>query len=847
MIDEKFLNNLISNSFYPETLANIIGMERDETVEYADFGHFFKLDSCCSISLGLCENNSDNVTAGGASSCNDLSEVSIKNVCDVLNANNFPAVSQKNADDPSKILVTGSGIQLPFQTAEDSLSMLSDIVDVLKENKDVRIRGYAHHLVKDSLTMAKIGTFTTEAKIEDNVQNANILAEYGISKETFINEMLTDAKDIALSADEIHNLENNVGISLYRGGTLGSRPYAVVTNVESKKLVYASANFADASYYANIHNDKGYKSSDGTRYGFIYEYELSNNQKFYTNWGLESGAKGKKIDEQTYETDIYNNKNRLKNIYFKCGNVVCKITDENGYISKKWADFAKLHDPVNCMDSENLVVRNNVMYEAAQEDRALCSYSKRKYNYEDLSVEEIQKYMSGNQSVRLTGTIKNTGIFENIDTPFIIKNACIENVNLNNITNLTLSGNTRVEEGVQLPDNLELRDVKLNTVDLSNVKNLSMTGSVELAERTELPANVKLDSLQILKIHDTDVMHVQKLSSVLSVPIVILDKDDRPLCAIGKMYGQEAEKFDKYGYTELKRFSSLEAYNKCKSVEEKLTSWGIDKDSYMMITPEHNVYTSYGDIEYKSMQTCFDECKKDLQNADTNVVYGSNNGIVAAYFAEDVYIISKNPELRNVLYHKGQDTNISVVMSNGEEFRTERNWSNTILNQQYAKISSWKPKEQSLEKENISSQVMSESVINNVKTDKERIAVLSGRAEQSTKTVIQSEDKSVVEQMTEQVPMPKIQEPTKLNNISPKPSEQKISAEPMSKQLSGKVSDMSKKEKATFFVNLRKGVNMLLSKVSFGKEKTTENQVTQNRETSIVQTQVINKVTAQGR
>lgn len=131
--------------------------------------------------------------------------------------------------------------------------------------------------------------------------------------------------------------------------------------------------------------------------------------------------------------------------------------------------------------------------------------------------------------------------------------------------------------------------------------------------------------------------------------------------------------------------------------------------------------------------------------------------------------------------------------------------------------------------------------------DKERIAVLSGRAEQSTKTVIQSEDKSVVEQMTEQVPMPKIQEPTKLNNISPKPSEQKISAEPMSKQLSGKVSDMSKKEKATFFVNLRKGVNMLLSKVSFGKEKTTENQVTQNRETSIVQTQVINKVTAQGR
>ena len=168
-------------------------------------------------------------------------------------------------------------------------------------------------------------------------------------------------------------------------------------------------------------------------------------------------------------------------------------------------------------------------------------------------------------------------------------------------------------------------------------------------------------------------------------------------------------------------------------------------------------------------------------------------------------------------------------------------------NQQYAKISSWKPKEQSLEKENISSQVMSESVINNVKTDKERIAVLSGRAEQSTKTVIQSENKSVVEQMTEQVPMPKIQEPTKLNNISPKPSEQKISAEPMSKQLSGKVSDMSKKEKATFFVNLRKGVNMLLSKVSFGKEKTTENQVTQNRETSIVQTQVINKVTAQGR
>lgn len=117
-----------------------------------------------------------------------------------------------------------------------------------------------------------------------------------------------------------------------------------------------------------------------------------------------------------------------------------------------------------------------------------------------------------------------------------------------------------------------------------------------------------------------------------------------------------------------------------EKVAEKLKLWGIEDGTYLIITPEDNVYTTYGFDEVRSVQSYFDKGAKDIKETGAEVVYGTNNGLVGAYFAEGAYVVSNNFALRSKLYHKGEDNGFAVMLSNGEQFANANGLRNELLN-----------------------------------------------------------------------------------------------------------------------------------------------------------------------
>lgn len=116
-----------------------------------------------------------------------------------------------------------------------------------------------------------------------------------------------------------------------------------------------------------------------------------------------------------------------------------------------------------------------------------------------------------------------------------------------------------------------------------------------------------------------------------------------------------------------------------EKVAEKLKAWGIEDGSYMMLTPEENAKTSYLD-GFRSTESYFSQGAKDIAETSKDVVYGTNNGLIGAYFAEGVYVVSASDKLKLALYNKGVDNGLGVMLSNGEKF------DNQALNERWTRI-----------------------------------------------------------------------------------------------------------------------------------------------------------------
>ncbi len=813
MVDDEFLKELLAKSFHPDEVAKRLGISGSDSDGW-DWGALNGLGENCYISLGLKDNlpHPPNAQAEAFR----LNEEEIKKIADLLNDYNFPAVTYEQAHDVSKILVTDSGIHLPYQKSEDAVCQMSDIIDIFKEN-GIEMKGFAHPVTSLGMTQAALGKINWGGNsIQTSEEIENVLEKYHTTREDFINRKLSEIKPNSLAGDEFYRaLEDKMGSSLYRGGTLGDKAYAVMAKVDCKNLVYASPDFSVAAGYTDDYG-RGYETADGNRYGFIYEYEATDNQKYFCDYGIENGQQS--YDSPNYETAVYPHKNKLKGIYIKSGNDFMKIYDQNGYISDEWKDFAVIHNPVNRYENSQLVERANKIYEAAQAGEILHSYKKRNYDYQTLtSSEYLEQAVSeklrydeyrGKKRVQhpvmLTGKVSDTKLLDEIFSSFVLKDCSIGDIDLS-YQSIKLKGNLNIAAGAKLPPQLEIEDAVIpDGTDLSKVEYLTLSGKVRLGKGVVLPEKInsrgltlvdsfipegtnleKIDSLNIsgktvignnvkfpskttldnaniisssnmeaienlsfrgqvqlpsgiklpdkidayaanaLIINEADVHLLKNCESHTLPAVVLLDENGTGVSSIVSSLNYPAiVQLHDMGYDKLTSYPSVEAYNKCQKVERKLTSLGIDKDSYMMITREHDAYTSYNDgAEVRSVRGCFEEGAKEIQKSGRDVVYGCNNGVVGAYFAEDVYVISKNYELAHKLYYKGEDVCLGVITSNGEDFRTAFNQPDENLNRQYKKISEFPKRFDMLTKTILPEQ----TIVNSHDEMSEKINKLRGR------------------------------------------------------------------------------------------------------------------------
>ena len=305
-------------------------------------GNFDGLDKPCSISMGI-EYGTD-----------------IDVLFDKLSNKELNAVRSDKQEklDINKILVGEKGIETPILSPREALEMAVQIHDVLKDES--AIRGFALPKTPESLCYTSTNTssqINVSKELECNSKSdelTTMLEEKGLTVDEFISKQLKEGMGYP-EIDTAETTEKNFCKSLYRGGTLGANPYAVVASMRAKDCAYATPDMKLAKYYSHgLEGNYDRAKVDGlyVDYGFIYEFEAKEDQRYFCNYGIEEGgdfSKGGEYSEESsellYETPVFAHQNPLKNIYLVANDKVVKITNDKGeYLNKDWENFAQLHE-----------------------------------------------------------------------------------------------------------------------------------------------------------------------------------------------------------------------------------------------------------------------------------------------------------------------------------------------------------------------------------------------------------------------------------------------------------------------------------------------------------------------
>ena len=305
-------------------------------------GNFDGLDKPCSISMGI-EYGTD-----------------IDVLFDKLSNKELNAVRSDKQEklDINKILVGEKGIETPILSPREALEMAVQIHDVLKDES--AIRGFALPKTPESLCYTSTNTssqINVSKELECNSKSGELttmLEEKGLTVDEFISKQLKEGMGYP-EIDTAETTEKNFCKSLYRGGTLGANPYAVVASMRAKDCAYATPDMKLAKYYSHgLEGNYDRAKVDGlyVDYGFIYEFEAKEDQRYFCNYGIEEGgdfSKGGEYSEESsellYETPVFAHQNPLKNIYLVANDKVVKITNDKGeYLNKDWENFAQLHE-----------------------------------------------------------------------------------------------------------------------------------------------------------------------------------------------------------------------------------------------------------------------------------------------------------------------------------------------------------------------------------------------------------------------------------------------------------------------------------------------------------------------
>ena len=509
-LSEEQIQSIVSKSDNPEFVTEVIS------------NHFNGLDRPCSVSIGVKSFYDEESNDQGIKSPEKLLDSDILQVVNLLREKGIDAVpyNSPEAADISKFVVDRSGISTPMLNKEDALQATADIADILK-NSGNDIKGFAFPQTAESLTY-----YNNEYKqgvdvIENNTNSAvaeQIQQTYGMSVSEFINqqtEILQSMPEVDIAAKQAQE-DYTTG---FRGGSFGSQAHAVLSARRSKDLAYITPHLDVAQKYC-------FGAGYSTQIGIIAEVEMSSDQKFFGDFGLETRG-NTSSKEYAYESIGLSHKNPVKAMYMVKEGKMYQIADENGYISKEMELFAKLHDVKALAGNEIMYQRGNTLKKTVETDinQATQTYdtSKKLDAYKPNTYASAQDYIERNYL--MTDAKQENGKFsldkvvsfgqqesdvkQNIDgivppciadiqfKKVVVSNGLVEdNPILKNISNLTLSA-CSVENGKDIPDGVVFQNCNFaDNLDLSHLKNAKFIGC-SFPDNIKLPQQIEFNDCQL--------------------------------------------------------------------------------------------------------------------------------------------------------------------------------------------------------------------------------------------------------------------------------------------------------------------------------------------------------------
>lgn len=437
MLSHQLVNEMISKSSNKKILDEV----------FSD--HFDNLINPVSVSLGL-----------------SLKDKNVEDIVNILRENGInalPFYNQKVKEDLNCFVVDGTGIRSPILSPEDAIQATADLFEIMEKNNIKTSR--AMPVSKENMIPAIARTYHN--KIIDITGNNP--QEQNIKK--FIQQQL----EIIAKMPQADFTDKDHTNSLYRGGTLGDKPYAITPHQRKRDGVYASNNVNTSIEYADGKKGNGFSFEEieinGTKvsYGFLYEFEKSDNQRFYGMAEIESPygseeCKGHPDNRPDYETLITPDRNPLKAIYLKANNKVVKISDKENYLSDNWKKFAEIHTPYNTNEKNDFLVERI--------NHQMLDFTPQKYKKEN---KPLEKDIS---ELQFDGLIFKKDITQKLDGIYEINNANISSMIPKNLNNIRFKGDFNL-------NNCSLSE-EAGKLDLSNCSGIVGISDCDISQVKEI-------------------------------------------------------------------------------------------------------------------------------------------------------------------------------------------------------------------------------------------------------------------------------------------------------------------------------------------------------------------------
>lgn len=343
--NREFITEIISQSENSVHLQNM----------FSD--HFDHLNEPVSVSLGI-----------------HMEEKTVEDIVGMLRNGGIEALPYYDPqvkDNLNCFVVDGSGIRSPILEPKDAITATADMINILKQN-DLRT-SLAIPVSKESYIMAAPWSYNNIMDMQANNPAENHVDEF-IAKQ--LKRVTEQMNDIIPPATQKGNL--------WRGGTLGDKPYAIAFHDRKRDVAYGTNDFVTAVGYADGYDGRGltFKQINGKSYGFLYQFSEAEQQHYYSMAFIENGreseeCKSRPENKPDYETLVIPARNPLRAIYVVARDTpekrgakeskidiskysFVKIADENGFISEDWQKFAQLHTPYNiCEKNDYMLQRMN--------------------------------------------------------------------------------------------------------------------------------------------------------------------------------------------------------------------------------------------------------------------------------------------------------------------------------------------------------------------------------------------------------------------------------------------------------------------------------------------------------